>query len=1365
MISKIPHKRFKSTQSSAALLAISLIAFSSTTVHALDITWDNGGADDQFSTAANWDSNTVPSGTDNALMNIGGTVTYDDGQTNSMYNAFIEGGTIFDMSGGTFNATLSGNSVRFVVGRNGTGTINQSGGTMGIGHLIAIGWGDVGDYNLSGGTLNVSRAGNTLQGSSANASISLGPSSGAGTLNISGGALTTRAGIEIGTNAVFKVSGSQATEIGIGSNGSGDGYWNQLGGATLSVGVDLGGLTKIFVDDVQGTSGNFATFESGSLLDVDYYNDGYGGGTWTVLELENADIVDNGLAFASGVDSGIWSFAIDNSGANGILTVTAAGAPAGIFGNWFQIEAEDRDSQSGTQLETTSDTGGGQNVSHITNGNWCLYENVTLGDNALLNFRVARNSGTDAGHIEVRQGSTTGTLIAQIDVPETGGWQSWETISVPVVTTVTGQQDIYLVFVETSTSNNGTLFNLNWWSKTAMVDADEQTAVGGHAKFETTQDIGGGQNLGWITDGEWMEYTIEVETTGLHKIDLRVAGDNSDGSINIVSGGQVIGSAAIGDTGGWQVWETVSAYVEFDTVGIQTLRLEFVVPSAGFNFNWFSYEVAPEPIAITVGNTLKQQMRYGVDYERLWFWTGTDAQRDEIAQWTVDDCDVDYVRVAINAKYELTEGDYQEDAYFDADDSEGGGTSNDRIIPMMQDMQAANPDIKFFASPRPLNEAVSGVAWQPYPQWITGSTGTNSNFNFDEVKCSEYLIRYLILMKHHGFKITYMDLTNEWNVLNAQDVRDIRLLFDQYLDGTIPVVHPDYPLITLTEDDFPLLVAPSAWSYTQGRSWLSGVIYNSYRDALDIASCHNTDKGGTAQDFIDRLEEKYATEDRVPEAWNTEVHGWKSTSNADEVLTFAYMMECINAGFSGLSGWLAVGTPNQGHSYIVNKARSVKYYIFKKLTNTSHRGFALDVNEPDEFKDYWDSDPDQQDADSAVSALIRGNLMTVWVLNHSDKDHLTTITPTGRTISDEPIKFTRWSQFDGLSVEGVTGSISKTSDTTVYANIQDNSAYCYEILLEPETVPYTHIEAESYDSSNPASFTTEACADTNGGLNITDINDGDWTRYNDIDLNHAATIRLRVAAPSGQAEGKIEVRIGSETGTLIGRVAVPVTGGWQTWCTIEAPLDPTAGTHDLYLKYVEAKSNPNASGAMFNLNWFEIEQSEAPSSLTESPLTGTQVTLSWNTVPGAIGYTVKRSTTQGGPYAEVDDTVTETTYIDTGLNPGVSYYYVLVARYGNDDESDESSEVVAVPSDPIDIENISPSAPAFNQAGDNVRISIQNSGQGHMHQGQEKLDLTDNTDWIDVGDPQAGNAGSLEFDFPVSPTDTECFYRIKIWRQ
>ena len=55
-----------------------------------------------------------------------------------------------------------------------------------------------------------------------------------------------------------------------------------------------------------------------------------------------------------------------------------------------------------------------------------------------------------------------------------------------------------------------------------------------------------------------------------------------------------------------------------------------------------------------------------------------------------------------------------------------------------------------------------------------------------------------------------------------------------------------------------------------------------------------------------------------------------------------------------------------------------------------------------------------------------------------------------------------------------------------------------------------------------------------------------------------------------------------------------------------------------------------------------------------------QVSLSWNASLGATNYNVKRSTASGGPYTTVAS-LTGTSYADTGLANGTTYYYVVSA--------------------------------------------------------------------------------------------------------
>ncbi|HET8784604.1 MAG TPA: ThuA domain-containing protein, partial [Candidatus Limnocylindrales bacterium] len=112
---------------------------------------------------------------------------------------------------------------------------------------------------------------------------------------------------------------------------------------------------------------------------------------------------------------------------------------------------------------------------------------------------------------------------------------------------------------------------------------------------------------------------------------------------------------------------------------------------------------------------------------------------------------------------------------------------------------------------------------------------------------------------------------------------------------------------------------------------------------------------------------------------------------------------------------------------------------------------------------------------------------------------------------------------------------------------------------------------------------TETTSDAGGGQNIGFIENGDYVSYSPINLEELTGLRFRVA--SGGAGGTIEARLDSPTGPVAGTVAVPSTGGWQTWTNVTMDLPtPPEGTHEMFLVFV----NPSAAGGdgLFNVNSF-----------------------------------------------------------------------------------------------------------------------------------------------------------------------------------
>ncbi len=74
------------------------------------------------------------------------------------------------------------------------------------------------------------------------------------------------------------------------------------------------------------------------------------------------------------------------------------------------------------------------------------------------------------------------------------------------------------------------------------------------------------------------------------------------------------------------------------------------------------------------------------------------------------------------------------------------------------------------------------------------------------------------------------------------------------------------------------------------------------------------------------------------------------------------------------------------------------------------------------------------------------------------------------------------------------------------------------------------------------------------------------------------------------------------------------------------------------------------------------------------------VSLIWNGSAGADSYIVKRSTISGNGYVTIASGVTATSYLDTGLVNGTTYYYVVAATNANG-VSSNSIEVSATPAE------------------------------------------------------------------------------------
>lgn len=179
------------------------------------------------------------------------------------------------------------------------------------------------------------------------------------------------------------------------------------------------------------------------------FPDAFGGGPTTSTVSGGQMVVDYVRVFQRG----------------GSSVPTPTPPPSGTRDAYAVIQAESYDFQSGTQTESTTDTGGGQDVGYIANGDYLVFNNVNFGATppTQVNTRAASGAGAGiSGLVEYHLDSVNGPLIGSFAIANTGGWQSWRTVPANT-STATGVHNLYVVF---KSGQPADFVNVNWFTFT-----------------------------------------------------------------------------------------------------------------------------------------------------------------------------------------------------------------------------------------------------------------------------------------------------------------------------------------------------------------------------------------------------------------------------------------------------------------------------------------------------------------------------------------------------------------------------------------------------------------------------------------------------------------------------------------------------------------------------------------------------------------------------------------------------------------------------------------------------------------------------------------------------------------------------------
>jgi hypothetical protein len=335
-----------------------------------------------------------------------------------------------------------------------------------------------------------------------------------------------------------------------------------------------------------------------------------------------------------------------------------------------------------------------------------------------------------------------------------------------------------------------------------------------------------------------------------------------------------------------------------------------------------------------------------------------------------------------------------------------------------------------------------------------------------------------------------------------------------------------------------------------------------------------------------------------------------------------------------------------------------------------------------------------------------------------------------------------------------------------------------------------------------------------------------WARL--FDFGTGTNNYMFLAPKSGAGKIRFAIRTASVNEQIIDGTAALPTGGWQH---VAVTLSGSTGT--LYVNGVQVGQNtgmtltPSSLGAT-TLNYIGKAQFNDPylagavddfrilgqaltaqqiAALAAPPAAPTSFTatrgdasasLNWGTVAGAVSYNVKRSLVSGGPYAFVANT-TATSFTDTGLTNGTTYYYVVTALNAAT-ESLVSAEASATPLSALQqwrqtnfgtttgsgnaADNADPDGDGWtnaqefasgtdpNNRGSSLHVSQMQASGGDMFvdfatvAGKsyrlERSDSLESGSWQVVQDNIAGNGGTLRITDAGGAGRAKRFYRIVV---
>jgi lysophospholipase L1-like esterase len=662
------------------------------------------------------------------------------------------------------------------------------------------------------------------------------------------------------------------------------------------------------------------------------------------------------------------------------------------------------------------------------------------------------------------------------------------------------------------------------------IEAERWSAMSG-VSTENTTDVGGTQDVGWIDQNDWMDYTVNVPAAGAYTINVRLASPYNSAQFQVKTASTLLSTISVPNTGGWQVWQTISKTITL-AAGTQTIRL-ISTSGLGWNINWLeitSASTVPVNQSPSANAGADKTITLPTNSVTL---TGSGSDPDgTIASyaWTKVSggaATINSPSAASTTVSGLAQGSY---IFRLTVTDNNGATASDDVTVTVNGAANQSPSANAGAD-QTITLPTSSVT-------LTGSgsdpDGTIASYAWTKVSGGAATIN-----SPSSASTTISGL--------AQGSYIFRLTVTDNGGAT-------------ASDDVTVTVNGSSGggsSRIEAENWsaMSGVL---------TENC--SDVGGTLDvGWIDQNDWMDYTVN-VPTAGSYTINLRIATPYTGAQL------QIKNSGGSVLATVNVLTTGGfqswQTTTATISLAAGTQTI---RLQSTSGAGWNINCLEIAGASAANQSPSANAGADQTITLPV--NSIILWGTG-TDKDG-TIINYTWSKVSGGTATIasanTASTTISGLSQGSYTFRLTVTDNN----GATGSDEVMITVNAQPAQGNTTHIEAEKWSAMS--GVMTENCSDAGGTMDVGWIDQNDWMEYTvSVPTAGSYTINLRLATPNTGAQFQIK----NSTGTILTAVSVPITGAWQQWQTITKTINLSAGTQTIRLF--------STSGAGWNINWLDI---------------------------------------------------------------------------------------------------------------------------------------------------------------------------------